>query len=71
MFIWVTLPAGIDARDLLDKAIDEEKVAFVPGTPFHTDGGGHNTFRLSFANTDEEAIASGIARLGALLARTV
>jgi 2-aminoadipate transaminase len=71
MFIWVTLPPALDARELLPKAIDEAKVAYVPGTPFHTDGGGHNTFRLSFANTGEEEIAAGIARLGALLARHV
>lgn len=71
MFIWVTLPERYDARALLSKAIDEEKVAYVPGTPFHTDGSGHNTFRLSFANADGEEIAAGISRLGALLTRTI
>lgn len=71
MFVWVTLPAGLDARDLLTAAIDEAKVAYVPGTPFHTDGGGHNTFRLTFANAGEEEITAGIGRLGALLARRV
>jgi 2-aminoadipate transaminase len=50
------------SRNAATRAIDEAKVAYVPGTPFHTDGGGHNTFRLSFANTGEEEIAAGIAR---------
>src|SRR6476469_1392548 len=34
MFIWVTLPAHIDAMKLLDHAI-AAKVAFVPGAPFY------------------------------------
>mgnify|MGYP000721704374 CR=1 FL=1 len=33
MFIWVTLPEHIDASALLADAVEQEKVAFVPGAP--------------------------------------
>jgi len=64
MFVWVTLPAPFEAARLLATAI-EEKVAFVPGAPFHPGGGGDNTLRLNFSNATAEAIYEGIARLGA------
>jgi len=63
MFLWVTLPEGCSSVDLFDAAI-RQKVAFVPGTPFHVDGGGGNTLRLNFSNADEGAIEKGIRRLG-------
>ncbi|MFC3072082.1 aminotransferase-like domain-containing protein [Shinella pollutisoli] len=64
MFVWVTLPAGMDGAALLARAIETEKVAFVPGQAFHADGSGANTLRLSFSRADEATIAEGIARLG-------
>lgn len=63
MFLWVILPEGIDARDLIQKAIDL-KVAYVPGAPFFPNGGGENTLRLNFSNANPEMIREGIARLG-------
>ncbi len=63
MFVWVTLPAEVDATELLSAAI-EQGVAFVPGGPFHPDGSGRNTMRLNFSNASPERIATGIARLG-------
>jgi 2-aminoadipate transaminase len=66
MFLWVTLPAGMDAADLLRDAI-ERKVAFVPGAPFHTDGSGANTLRLNFSNASPKMIHEGTRRLGAVL----
>ncbi|HLZ23874.1 MAG TPA: PLP-dependent aminotransferase family protein [Ktedonobacterales bacterium] len=66
MFLWVTLPNGMDAADLLRDAI-EQKVAFVPGAPFHTDGSGANTLRLNFSNASTEMISEGIQRLGVAL----
>jgi len=47
MFLWVTLPDGMNSSDVLTKAV-EKKVAFVPGGPFHANGGGENTMRLNF-----------------------
>lgn len=67
MFIWVTLPEGIDGAALLARAIETERVAFVPGQAFHADGSGTNTIRLSFSLATEELADTGIARLGRLV----
>ncbi len=66
MFLWATLPAGMDAVEILHKAV-ERKVAFVPGGYFHPNGGGENTMRLNFSNASPESIREGIARLGQVL----
>ncbi len=66
MFLWVTLPERLSALELFDLAI-EEKVAFVPGTPFFVDGGGKNNMRLNFSNSDEDRINEGIRRLGKIM----
>ncbi len=66
LFIWVTLPEGMDAEDLFHKAL-EENVAFVPGHHFFVDGGGRNTMRLSYSLLDTEEIREGIKRLGAVI----
>lgn len=67
MFIWVTLPEGIDTAELLQAAI-EEKVAFVPGQPFYANAPApRNTLRLSFVTVPEEKIRSGMATLGRLI----
>lgn len=68
MFVWVTLPAGMDGAKLLARSIETEKVAFVPGQAFHADGSGANTLRLSFSCADAATIEEGISRLGRLLA---
>jgi 2-aminoadipate transaminase len=66
-FTWLTLPT--DAAELARRAL-EEKVAFVPGLPFHADGGGTQNARLSFSRVAEEEIELGIERLALLLRRT-
>lgn len=71
MFIWVTLPDGMDGAALLERAIAEARVAFVPGGAFFPDGSGRNTLRLSFSRTAPEDIREGIARLGALIGAQV
>ncbi|UWQ49995.1 PLP-dependent aminotransferase family protein [Leisingera caerulea] len=67
MFVWVTLPEGMNGADLLARSLETEKVAFVPGQAFFADGSGQNTIRLSFSNSNHAAIEDGIARLGRLL----
>ena len=67
LFLWVTLPEGIDTLTLMPKAL-ENKVAYVPGTAFFPDGSGSNTFRLNFSNANPENIELGIRRLGKVLA---
>ncbi len=68
MFVWLTLPDGIDARALLKKALAEQNLAFVPGAAFHANGGGENTLRLSFATCSPTDIEDGMKRLSALIA---
>jgi hypothetical protein len=67
MFVWVTLPAGIDGAELLARSIETEKVAFVPGQAFFADRSGANTLRLSFSCANEAMIEEGIQRLGRLI----
>lgn len=62
LFIWVELPEGIDAKALLDTAV-ERHVAYVPGTHFYAYGGHENTFRLNFSNSTIEQIHTGMAVL--------
>ncbi|MFN4232068.1 2-aminoadipate transaminase [Thermus sp.] len=62
MFVWMTLPEGLSAEALFQRAM-EENVAFVPGGPFFAGGGGENTLRLSYATMDRERIQEGIRRL--------
>ncbi len=66
LFLWVTLPEGMDAAYLLEKAV-ESRVAFVPGSAFFPHGGGENTFRMNFSNATPRQIAEGIKRLAAVL----
>jgi 2-aminoadipate transaminase len=66
MFIWVTLPEGVDSASLLAKAI-EQNVAFVPGAPFYANDPQANTLRLSFVTVPADKIESGMQKLGALL----
>jgi 2-aminoadipate transaminase len=67
LFLWAILPEHIDAAAVLARAV-ENKVAFVPGTAFYPDGGGHNTMRLNFSNAKPDQIEIGIKRLGEVLA---
>jgi 2-aminoadipate transaminase len=62
LFVWVTLPEGMDAEKLLTTAV-EEGVAYVAGAPFFVDGSGANTLRLTFAKEEEGRIREGVARL--------
>ncbi len=62
MFLWVKLPAGMDAAALLPKAV-ERNVAFVPGAAFYSDAAQNNTLRLSFVTASVAQIDEGIAAL--------
>jgi len=67
MFIWVTLPDYIDTTDLLARALQTEKVAFVPGRAAYLDGRGGSSMRLNFSGVDEVAIAEGVRRIGKVI----
>ncbi|EJN08794.1 PLP-dependent aminotransferase family protein [Herbaspirillum sp. YR522] len=68
MFVWVTLPSHIDSGALLNEAVEQEKVAFVPGAPFFANVAEKNTMRLSFVTVPPEQIRAGVERLGKLIA---
>ena len=62
MFLWVRLPEGVNAIDLLPKAVDRG-VAFVPGAAFFATEPDPRSLRLSFVTASEEQIRVGIKAL--------
>jgi 2-aminoadipate transaminase len=66
MFLWARLPVGMNAVDLLPRAVDKG-VAFVPGAPFYAGGGDPRTMRLSFVTPSVEEIQRGVAALAAAI----
>jgi 2-aminoadipate transaminase len=70
MFLWVRLPEGMNAVELLPKAVDKG-VAFVPGAAFYADHADPRTLRLSFVTASEEQIHIGIAALAHAIRESV
>lgn len=66
LFIWAELKEGMNALELLKKAI-EQKVAYVPGTHFFANGGHENTLRLNFSMSSVDEIKTGMAVLKNIL----
>ncbi len=62
MFVWVSLPEGHDATQLLRVAISHE-VAYVPGAPFFAGTPDPAALRLSFTTHSPEEITEGLRRL--------
>jgi 2-aminoadipate transaminase len=67
MFLWVELPAGLSGDALLPRAI-EQKVAFVPGSPFFANNPRPEFLRLNYSNRPPDLITEGMRRLGAVIA---
>ncbi len=69
IFVWLELPTGSDATELLREAIHDAKVAFCPGRVFAPRGGHHldPCLRLSFADATPEQIEDGIERLARMM----
>lgn len=63
LFVWVTMPEGTDSQELFKIALEDYKVAVVPGDTFYPYGGHPNTFRLSFATVSAEKIEKGMHQL--------
>ncbi|MDP3798219.1 MAG: PLP-dependent aminotransferase family protein [Polaromonas sp.] len=66
MFLWASLPQGMNAVDLLPHAV-ERGVAFVPGAAFYAGAADTRTLRLSFVTASVEQINIGIAALAAAI----
>ncbi len=68
LFLLISLPEGMSARELFDIAI-QENVAFVTGDVFYCDGKGQNTLRLNFSYASDENMIEGVKRLGNAIKR--
>lgn len=66
MFLWVRLPEGMNAVELLPRAV-ERNVAFVPGWAFYAGQPDARTLRLSFVTSSVAQIDIGIAALAAAI----
>jgi DNA-binding transcriptional MocR family regulator len=65
-YVWVNLPAEIDTKALMPKAI-VAKVAYVPGSAFYADGLGSWSMRLSYCHPTPERIRDGVKALGGVI----
>lgn len=70
MFLWLELPAGLDAGVLLPRAV-ERGVAYVPGAPFFAGAPRANTLRLSFVTVEPEVIGQAVQALAGVLREAI
>ncbi len=66
MFVWATLPEGINTKTLLEKAVSKG-VAYVPGEAFFAHREVKNALRLNFTYVPEEKIREGVKRLAEVI----
>jgi 2-aminoadipate transaminase len=65
-YIWLKLPAGVDALSVL-KASMEEGAIFVVGRTFDPEGVDNSHIRLAFSNAPEATIEKGIRIIGSAI----
>ena len=66
-YVWVGLPDGLDAKDMLPRAVTN-LVAYVSGTAFYSGGvSGHDHVRLSFCYPEPTEIREGVRRLSEVI----
>jgi len=68
MFLWACLPGEYDTSELVSFAL-REKVLFVPGKPFFTNGEGGQCMRLNFTCSSEKKTKEGMQRMKTALVR--
>lgn len=67
IFLWCTLPEGVDSGKLFEKAL-EKKVAFVPGRTCNIDiDAPSNCFRLNYSTAPNDKIVEGIKILAEVI----
>lgn len=66
LFLFVTLPVGIDTDEIFKKAL-AKNVAFVAGSSFFCNNSGHNTMRLNFSFSSPDEIEEGVKRLAEVI----
>ena len=72
VFIWVEFAGRLDMNQLLRAALEEERIAFVPGHAFYVRGARHKqraAIRLNFSNCSVGRIEDGVKRLARLITR--
>ena len=63
LFIWCTLPEGMDSGEFSKFAI-ARKIAVVPGATFNCDTAApSNSFRINYSTPSDEQIVSGVTAL--------
>ncbi|MDR2854766.1 MAG: PLP-dependent aminotransferase family protein [Methanomicrobiales archaeon] len=65
MFLWITLPDGVQGTDLFHAAV-KQKVGIMPGLPFYYDKAAPESnrgIRLNFSSIHDDMIHTGIERL--------
>jgi 2-aminoadipate transaminase len=69
VFIWVELSTEVDTGEVLKRALETERIAFIPGQAFCVNHGlrASHCMRLNFSNSSVESIEEGIARLARVL----
>jgi GntR family transcriptional regulator/MocR family aminotransferase len=70
LFLWLQLPDGMDAAELLPIAL-QEGVAFVPGSSFFVDKRPFPALRLNFTVHEPDVIEAGIKRLAKAIKKKV
>lgn len=67
-YVWMTTPLGVNTKTMLPNAV-KDRVAYVPGTAFFTDGFGSNSMRLSYCYPPPDKIREGVRRLAGVVER--
>ncbi len=68
LFLWLTLPEGIDTVKMYDEALGSG-VAYVAGSFFFVDGSHRNTMRLNFSFIDQAKMEPGVKLLSSIIKR--
>lgn len=71
LFLWLSMPKQVDTNEMFNRAIEQEKVGFVPGYAFYHDGSVKNKMRLNFSYSSPEQIEEGIKRLGRIAEKEI
>lgn len=67
LFVWCKLDDRIDMMEFCSRAVQEKKVAIVPGTAFLTDPNATTQYvRLNFSTPTDQEVIEGMNRLGKL-----
>lgn len=67
LFLWISLPKFMNTDELIYKAVEQEKVAFVVGSAFYFDNPERNAMRINFSYSNPDQIREGVKRLARVI----